>query len=257
MFTWQAGQMAIPNRSDGRDSSPHLNISNLRPQIPWFGVVLKHLTSINKRICVFSCFLQRSSYFSFQGHFLDGKCALFQSSPQHRHRNLHFLRSPSACLTQWMLQHPTVVLAGRQGESRLLPQGGGLPPKKAKLTTIDALFLRQQQMPADLKGVFSLSCLTPVEGRAAQMWPSLSSGSCGSSSTKPLTSYLYWWTQEYGLLKFFIITRPSMSSKNMVKLKTKSQSRSWLLMACHFPATTSSSHHQVLIINGHMMIIIS
>ena len=32
--------------------------------------------------------------------------------------------------------------------------------------------------------------LTPVPGRAAQAWPALLSGSWGSSSTKPLISYL-------------------------------------------------------------------
>ena len=79
-----------------------------------------------------------------------------------------------------------MFLEGRQGESIPLLQGGGSAQKKGSCWIHQ--FLRQPRVPENVLHV-GWSGLTPV-GREEQAWFLLISGSCGSSSTKPLTLYL-------------------------------------------------------------------
>ena len=67
-------------------------------------------------------------------------------------RNLHHPgpHSPLACLPQSKLEHITMFLEGRRGESRPLLQGGGSAQKKGSWFH---LFLRQQQKPAECRGL--------------------------------------------------------------------------------------------------------
>ena len=113
-------------------------------------------------------------------------CITCQSSPlicRNLHQNPH---SPWVCLPQSKLEHYTMVLEVMRVESRLLLQGWGSTQKKGSWIHP---FLRQQWKPGNVYNTQLWTGLTPV-GRAPHAWSYLFSGSCGSSSTKPLTLYL-------------------------------------------------------------------
>ena len=75
----------------------------------------------------------------------------FQSSPQIWRNPNYNHHSPWACLPQSKLEHRAMLLVGRQGESRLLLQGGESAQKKGSWIHSGRKILRQQEKPAKCK----------------------------------------------------------------------------------------------------------